>query len=294
MNTLAQIEALKQEVVQLSSQLAESEQHSRVARKLLRKAKLRALYLRFAQALRAPAKEYSLWFPGVLIVGSFLGAAIAFVLLFLLGLSATSLAIGTSLAAVAMLGFLTRAIISPATSTLATLIAEQQTIKAQLRQDLIQWEGESEDRRRRIETTKSTINELADSNRIEREQLLKENWKTMQGTEWQEFLVKVFEALGASAQMARTTGDEGVDLLVRFGEMMIAVQAKGFVGSVDKEAIQQVVAGKAHYGCDRAAVITNSRFSAPARSIALGHSCFLIGEQEFPAFVMGSNLEMFQ
>lgn len=294
MNTLTQIEALKQKGAQLESQIAESERLSQVARKSLRRAKFREVYLRFVQNLRAPAKEYSLWFPGVLIVGAALAAADGFLLLYLLGFSAGTIVVGIVLAVVAMLAFLGRAITYPPTSALTPLIAEQQSLKSELQQEVMQRDEEATNLRQQMLSDKATMDELTDANRLRREQLLKEKWKTMQGTEWQEYLVQVFEALGASAQLARTAGDEGVDLIVRFGEIMIAVQAKGFVGSVDKEAIQQVVAGKVHYGCDRAAVITNSRFTAPARSLAMSNSCFLIGEKEFPAFVMGSNLEMFQ
>ncbi|TWU21958.1 restriction endonuclease [Bythopirellula polymerisocia] len=294
MNILAHIETLKQQAAQFSSQLAETERHSRDTLTVVRRAKRRVLYYRFARALREPAKDYSLWFPGVLVVGFAFAAALAFVFLFLVGLSSTTIAIGMLVSAVAMLILLAMAISRPATVELPAFLEEQLTCIRQHKQELDRINTDAKKLREQILSTKATINELAESDRLKRQLLLKENWKTLEGAQWQEYLVKVFEALGASAQTARTSGEEGVDLIVRFGEIMIAVQTKGYVGSVGKEAVQQVVAGKVHYGCDRAAVITNSRFTAPARSIAMGQSCFLIGEQEFPAFVMGSNLEMFR
>ena len=294
MNTLAHMKSLRQQAAQLKQELAKAEQTTRDLQKSLRRAKLRALYFRGAQALRAPAADYSLWFPGVLIVGTVAAAAFSLVILLPLGLSATGIVLGMALAGAAALGLLAAAISSPATSALPSLLAEQQSLKAQLQQGLAQLRAEAAGLQQQISTAEATIGELLASDRYNREQLLKQNWKAMRGTEWEQYLVQVFEALGASAETNRTTGDQGVDLLVRFGEMMIAVQAKGYVGSVGNDAVQQVIAGKAFYGCDRAAVITNSRFTAPARSLAECNSCFLIGEKEFPAFVMGSNWEMFE
>ncbi len=294
MNILAQIKSLQQQANQLELQLADLEQRFRDTNRMLRNARLKALYLRSNEALRAPAEKYSLWHIGVRIVGSAIAAAIAFVLLFLLNLSVSGIVIGAMLAAFVMFALLSWAMVNPATASLPKLIAEQEKLKELSEEELSRLNKKVENLREQILTTNATIKELTDSNREKREQLLKQNWKTMQGADWVEYLVQVFEALGASAQTARMKGVDGVDLIVRFGEVMIAVQAKGYVGSVDKEAIAQVVAGKTHYDCDRAAVITNSRFSAPARPFAASRSCYLIGEKEFPAFVMGSNLEMFE
>ncbi len=64
------------------------------------------------------------------------------------------------------------------------------------------------------------------------------------------------------------TGDLGVDLVARKGLHTYAVQCKFYSQPVDGSAIQQVVAGKACYGCDAALVVTNSTLTPGAWTLA--------------------------
>ena len=294
MSTLAQIEALKHEVTQLSSDLANMENRSRYAKQSLQSAQRKSRYLRAAQALRKPAEQYALWNVGVLIVGPTLSIAFAFVLLAIIGAPGGLTLFTVILAALSVLVILAVMLNIPATHSLPSLISDRGTEAEQFYRDAEHIEREATHLRQKISSTQIAINELLESDRLKRELLLKQNWKTMRDADWGQLVIQVFDALGASAEVAQTTGDQGIDLLVRFGKILIAVQAKGYVGSVGIETVQQVIAGKNHYGCDRAAVITNSRFTAPARALAASNRCFLIGEQEFPAFVLGSNLELFK
>ena len=294
MSTLAQIEALKQEAAELSSDLVEVENRSCLAKQSLKGAKRKSLYLRAAQALRKPAEQYSLWNVGVLIVGPALSIAFVFVLLAIIGAPGGLTFVTGILTALVAFVILAVMLNIPATHSLPSHIADRGTEAEQFYRDAELLEQEATNLRQKISATQTAINELLESDRLKRELLLKQNWKTMRDAEWGQLVIQVFDALGASAETAQTTGGQGIDLLVRFGKILIAVQAKGYVGSVEIETVQQVIAGKNHYGCDRAAVITNSRFTAPARALAASNRCFLIGEQEFPAFVLGSNLELFK
>ncbi len=294
MSTLAQIDALKHDLAELSKNLADVENRSRLAKQSLQCAKRKSFYLSAAYSLRKPAERYSLWNFGVLIVGPAAAVVLAFIAMTVVGVPSGFKFYTALLTALAALSLLAVMLKFPATSELPKLIADQRLLANQFQAEATRLDEEATILQQKISLTKNTINELLESDRLKRELLLKQNWKAMRGPEWEQYLVQVFDALGASAETTRTTGDQGVDLLVRFGQMMIAVQAKGYVGSVGNEAVQQVVAGKVHYGCDRAAVITNSRFTAPARALAASNQCFLIGEKEFPAFVFGSNLELFK
>ncbi|MCD8335368.1 MAG: restriction endonuclease [Clostridiales bacterium] len=64
------------------------------------------------------------------------------------------------------------------------------------------------------------------------------------------------------------TGDLGVDLVARKGLHTYAVQCKFYSQPVDGSAIQQVVAGKACYGCDAALVVTNATLTPGAWTLA--------------------------
>jgi restriction system protein len=54
--------------------------------------------------------------------------------------------------------------------------------------------------------------------------------------------------LGFSVRKTKVTGDQGVDLIVEGEGRLIAVQAKGYTGSVGNKAVQEVYAGMAFYG----------------------------------------------
>ena len=109
----------------------------------------------------------------------------------------------------------------------------------------------------------------------------------MRGPEWEAFLADVFHLLGGVIEATGKSGDQGVDLIVNFGHRRYAVQAKGYVSSVGNSAIQEAVAGMAHYRCNCSAVITNSSFTAGAIALAESNCCLLIGEDQIPALVLG-------
>lgn len=69
-------------------------------------------------------------------------------------------------------------------------------------------------------------------------------------------------------QHTKRTGDLGVDLVAQKGLRTYAVQCKYYTHPVDGSAIQEVVAGKACYGCDTALVVTNSTLTAGAWTLA--------------------------
>ena len=106
----------------------------------------------------------------------------------------------------------------------------------------------------------------------QRAALLNRNWRAMRDTEFEEYLVEVFCALGATARRTGKSGDQGVDLVVEIGDRCIAIQAKGYHHSVSNSAVQEAVAGKAHHRCCSAAVITNSCFTKGEIELALSNN----------------------
>lgn len=109
----------------------------------------------------------------------------------------------------------------------------------------------------------------------------------MRGVELEQYLEEVFTLLGYAVEATRTTGDQGIDLIVVRGNLRIAIQVKGYFNSVGNAAIQEAYAGMAHYKCHRCAVITNSRFTSGAVELAKSTRCLLIHEDNFRAFVFG-------
>ena len=70
--------------------------------------------------------------------------------------------------------------------------------------------------------------------------------------------------------------DLGVDIVAKKDGITWGVQVKHYSGLVGINAVRQVVVALKKYKCDRAMVVTNSRFSRPAIEIANSHDCVLI------------------
>ena len=90
----------------------------------------------------------------------------------------------------------------------------------------------------------------------------------MDGDDFEQRLEALFRDLGYSVRRTPYGGDYGADLIISKDGVKSAVQAKRYSGKVGLEAVQEVVAAKAYYGCDAAMVVTNSFYTRPARTLA--------------------------
>lgn len=294
MRILARIESLKQEVDALSSSLSDLEKQLRTSRLSLQYARLRAWYFACATQLRKPLEQYSLWFLGVILVGSASAAAVIFLLLYLSNVPATVIGIISLLIGLGAAALLAAMMTMPTTANLPAQIDEENSHIQDQREQIATHKTNANSLRQKRASLRGAIRELQQSDQLQRELLLQENWQEMQSAEWENFLVEVFRWLGAQAELNRTGEDPSVNILVRFGALRIAVQARSGEDLVNHKAVRELVVGKAHYGCERAAIITNGRFTKSAIDLAASNSCFLIGRSNFEAFVMGSNLELLE
>ncbi|HEY8347478.1 MAG TPA: restriction endonuclease [Symbiobacteriaceae bacterium] len=90
----------------------------------------------------------------------------------------------------------------------------------------------------------------------------------MTGSEFEQFLGKLFSAMGYETVITKATGDQGADLvLTKFGETTV-VQAKRYSQPVGNKAVQEIVAAKALYNAQHAIVVTNSTFTPAALDLA--------------------------
>lgn len=76
--------------------------------------------------------------------------------------------------------------------------------------------------------------------------------------------------------VTRGSGDFGVDVVAQKGNKKYAVQCKYYSNPVSLNAVQEVFAGKAYYGCDVAMVVTNNTFTQAARELATLNGVILI------------------
>lgn len=78
-------------------------------------------------------------------------------------------------------------------------------------------------------------------------------------------------------KVTQSSGDYGIDVLASKGGTKYAVQCKYYSNPVGIKAVQEAVAGKAHYDCNGAMVVTNSTFTEAAQTLAKDNGVLLIG-----------------
>lgn len=77
-----------------------------------------------------------------------------------------------------------------------------------------------------------------------------------------------FEFKGYKTQVTPQSGDQGADVIIQKDGVRTAIQVKKYSGSVGNSAIQEVVASKAYYKCQKAMVITTGSFTEAAKELA--------------------------
>lgn len=102
---------------------------------------------------------------------------------------------------------------------------------------------------------------------------------TMTGSEFEEYVAKLLRHQQFSVTRIGGAGDLGVDLVARAADCSYAVQVKRYTGGVSRRAISDAVAGKQHYKCESAMVITNSYFTQGAKDLAQSTQCELVDRE---------------
>ena len=102
----------------------------------------------------------------------------------------------------------------------------------------------------------------------------------MSGVEFEEFVAAQLRTAGWRVIHTASTGDYGVDLIAKKDGTRMAVQCKRLAKAVGVAAVQQVVSGAPHHGCDQTVVVTNQTFTKAARQLATTHRCRLVGRAQ--------------
>ena len=106
----------------------------------------------------------------------------------------------------------------------------------------------------------------------------------MLGIEFEDFVASRLRHTGWHVTKTAVTGDFGVNLVARMGEVTLAVQCKRHSKPVGVSAVQQVVAGAMHHMCTASMVVSNQGFTKAAKQLALTHDCILIGRTALPTW----------
>lgn len=90
----------------------------------------------------------------------------------------------------------------------------------------------------------------------------------MNGAEFEEFVCLLFKNMGYASKVTQQSGDQGIDVVATRNGTKIGIQAKCYSNTVGNSAVQEAVAGKIFYGCDKVMVITNNYFTSSAIELA--------------------------
>ncbi|MCB8959575.1 MAG: restriction endonuclease [Ardenticatenales bacterium] len=108
---------------------------------------------------------------------------------------------------------------------------------------------------------------------------------SMDGYQFEAFLVELYTRLGYDVEPTRKGADQGADLFVeRFGRRIV-IQAKNYKDNVGNSAVQQAHAAKTFYECDEAMVVTNSYFTPSARELAVNAQIRLVDRDELTEYI---------
>ena len=104
----------------------------------------------------------------------------------------------------------------------------------------------------------------------------------MDGEEFERFCADILRRHGWTVETTPASGDQGVDLIGTLRGTTVAIQCKRYSASVGNSAVQEVTAGRAHYRCDHAAVVTNSDYTLAAKELAQTTGVLLLHDTELP------------
>ena len=90
----------------------------------------------------------------------------------------------------------------------------------------------------------------------------------MSGRDFERYLEFLFSKLGFKVQQTAAHGDFGADLVASSRGERVVIQAKRYRRKVGVKAVQEAVAAKGYYSCDKAMVVTNSSFTRQAATLA--------------------------
>lgn len=90
------------------------------------------------------------------------------------------------------------------------------------------------------------------------------------GIEFEKKLIEEISEVYPNARIEPTpkTGDQGADVIILIDGVKIVIQAKKYTGVVGNAAVQEVFAAKEYYEADYAMVVTSSRYTQSATTLA--------------------------
>ena len=116
------------------------------------------------------------------------------------------------------------------------------------------------------------------------EQSLFEYSDDIDGIEYEHFCADILRKSGWYSDVSKASNDQGVDIIAEKNGVRVAIQCKKYSNPVGNKAVQEVIAGKHHYGADEAVVVTNSSFTRSAKQLAQSTDVILLHHSDLTGF----------
>jgi HJR/Mrr/RecB family endonuclease len=108
----------------------------------------------------------------------------------------------------------------------------------------------------------------------------------LDGPAFEKYVAALLRRRGYRVRHTGKSGDLGVDLIAEKAPYRYAVQVKRQAQPVSRHAVSDAVAGKAHYNCNAAMVVTNNIFSQGAHELARSNGCKLVDRNVLADWVL--------
>jgi len=102
----------------------------------------------------------------------------------------------------------------------------------------------------------------------------------MDGIEYEHFCASLLRDSGWDAVVSQASNDQGADIIAERDGVKVAIQCKKYSSPVGNKAVQEVSAGKLHYGTDHAVVVTNNTFTSSAKQLSNSARVYLLHHNE--------------
>lgn len=103
---------------------------------------------------------------------------------------------------------------------------------------------------------------------------------TMDGFQFEHYLVELFKSEGYSAIRTSDSGDFGADVILKKDGKKIVVQAKRYRKSVGIKAVQEVIGALNFYKAEEAWVVSNSEYTKAAKKLAYESNVKLVNRSD--------------
>lgn len=109
----------------------------------------------------------------------------------------------------------------------------------------------------------------------------------MDGLPFEHYIANLLKHEGfTQVEVTKGSGDFGVDVIALKSNCRYAIQVKRSSGTVSRRAVSDAVAGKRHYSCSAAMVVTNGYLSRQSKDFASSVGCEIIDRDILTEWIM--------